>query len=116
MSRRIERINQLIKKELGRIFLEEFDLPRDILLTVMKVETTPDLLQAKIWLSVFPDSKRKEIFKILDKKKSKIRRFLGKKIALKIMPRLEFLVDKSEEKRDTINRLLKEIKNGTKKT
>lgn len=113
MSRRIERINELIKKELGKIFMEELDLPRDLLLTVTSVETSADLSLSKIWLSVFPFKKKDEIFKIINRGKKEIRDILfGEKINLRIAPRVLFLVDEGEEKRDKINRIFNKIKNG----
>lgn len=111
MSRRIERVNQLIKEELGRILAEELDLPRDILLTVMNVETVRDFSLAKIWLSIFPTGKREEIFKIINKEKANIRKILSHKIILKTMPQIKFLIDESEDKREAINDLFKKIEN-----
>ena len=49
MSQRIQRINQLIKRELSQILLDEFDWeedgrrPKEILVTLTRVETSADL-------------------------------------------------------------------------
>ena len=39
MSNRIQRVNSLIKDELGKILLREVDFPKDVLVTITGVET-----------------------------------------------------------------------------
>ena len=54
MSERIQKINKLIKRHLGEIFLKELSLKPGLFLTVSKVDTTPDLRYTQVFISVFP--------------------------------------------------------------
>ncbi len=114
MTRRIERICKVIKEDFGKIFMEELDLPRDILLTVTKAEISKDLSVCKIWISIFPFAKKDEVFGMITKDKKDLRRIFGKMINLRITPEVIFYLDEGEEKGDKIDRLLAEIKNNGK--
>ena len=43
MSQRILKVNQLIKKELSQIILKEAEFPKEVLVTLTRVETLPNL-------------------------------------------------------------------------
>ena len=47
MSNRIEKVNSLIQTELSQIFLKEVDFPKNILATITRVETVPNLSETK---------------------------------------------------------------------
>ena len=68
MGKRIQRVNQLIKKELGQILLREIEFPADTLVTVTRVETSPDLREGKIFISVIPEIKTTRIIDFLNRK------------------------------------------------
>ncbi|HEX67559.1 MAG TPA: ribosome-binding factor A, partial [bacterium] len=64
-SRRLPRVNSLLKEEIANILLKEIDFPKEVLVTVTRVECSPDLRQAKIYVSVIPKEKKERVFKIL---------------------------------------------------
>jgi len=68
MSKRIKRVNQLIKQEISQILLREIDSLKDTLVTVTRAETTPDLRESKIFLSVIPEENTNKIIKFLNRK------------------------------------------------
>lgn len=109
MSHRIPQLNSLIKKELGRAFLDEIELPAGALTTIMKVETTHDLNQAKIWVSVLPQTHRAVTLRALQKQRTTLQSFLNRRLVLRKIPRLIFCLDTSEEKAARINKLLDQI-------
>ena len=47
MAERIPRVNQLIQEELGKILHREIEFPEDVLVTITRVEASPNLIQAK---------------------------------------------------------------------
>ncbi len=106
---RIDRINELIKETLADILLKEIEIPPDVFLTVVKVDTSRDLLYTKVFFSVFPEKKFGEILRILEKKIYFIQGKLNKKLHLKPLPRIYFLADKTEAKAEKIEKLLKDI-------
>ena len=68
MSERMELVNANIHKYIDEYILREIDLPRDLFVTLTRVETTKDLKFSKIFLSVIPDNKRGTALRILNGK------------------------------------------------
>ena len=90
MSDRILKINKLLKQEVGKIIFEEIDLEKEILATVIKVDTPDDLRYSKIFISVLPPEKTEEIFEKLNKNIWGIQQILNKKLKMRQVPRIEF--------------------------
>jgi ribosome-binding factor A len=90
MNDRILKINKLLKQEVGKIIFEEIDLEKEILLTVIKVDTPNDLRYSKIFISVFPSAKTEEVFEKLNKNIWGIQQILNKKLKMRQVPRIEF--------------------------
>ena len=106
-SQRVEQINELIKREMSRIFIREIETPEGSLITITHVETTSDLLQAKIWVSIFPIQQSKTVFKELLKKIGYLQGLLNRRLVLKPLPRIQFLLDQTEEKASQVEDILK---------
>ena len=111
MARRIDRVNELIRKEISHIISRDMNDPRlDGLLTISQVKTSPDLREARILVSVMGDRQEKE--KALGALKSAsgfIRHRLGGKLSLQRIPSLSFLLDDSMEKANDLFRLLDQV-------
>ena len=67
-SNRLEKINELIRVEIGKIIHGEIDLEMGTLVTIVRVATSPTLEHATIWISVFPKSGEKEVLAKINKK------------------------------------------------
>jgi len=107
MSRRIEKINELLKQEISSLILRELDFKRDVIITVTKVETYSDLNKARVGISILPFSKSEQVLKILNAKNSEIQRLLNQKLKMKIVPKIKFKLDSSAEKISRVEQLLK---------
>jgi len=107
---RVDRVNELVKETLANIISEETDFPSGVFVTVVKVDTSRDLRYARVFLSVFPEKRFGEIFRLLEKRIYFLQGKLNKKLSMKPLPRIEFVVDKTEVEADKIEKLLKEIK------
>lgn len=110
MSKRISQVNSLLKSELSQIFLRELELPRDCLITITRGEATPDLREARVWVSVLPEKETRRVFKELNKKKREIQRLLHKKLVMRPLPRIEFKIDKTEVEASRMEQLLDNLK------
>jgi len=107
---RMVKINELIKRELSNIFIREMEMPDNSLTTITQVETTQDLFESKIWVSIFPYENSTQILGELIKKSSYFKGLLGKRIRnLKPFPKLKFVLDKTEEKAKKIEKVLDKI-------
>lgn len=111
MSRRIARVNELLKQEVSNLILKELDFSKDVMVTITRVETSSDLRQAKIKISVIPLLKAEKILKVLNSQIFTIQKLLNQKLKMKIVPKIRFELDKSEEKVSRVDQLLKKINN-----
>lgn len=110
MSQRIQRKNQLIKKELSQILLKEFDFQRNILVTLTRVETSVSLSDAKAYISIIPEQRIKEIVKILNQNSGQIRRKIGERLKTRIIPKIRFIEETKTREAARIDELLEKIK------
>lgn len=106
MSERTVKLNELIKRHLGEIFLKELSLKPGLFLTISKVDTTPDLRYTQVFISVFPYKDSDYAIKTLSKELYSIQGSLNKKLSMRPLPRLEFKLDPTEEEADKIEKIL----------
>ncbi|WP_114748675.1 30S ribosome-binding factor RbfA [Pleomorphovibrio marinus] len=96
-SKRQQKYAKLIQKELGDIFLKESrNLIGNAMVTVTRVQMSPDLGLAKVYLS-FLMANNQELFEKIDKAKKGIRGKLGSRIGktVRIIPEIAFFPDES---------------------
>jgi ribosome-binding factor A len=107
---RTRRVAELIQEELGRLMIHEFQDPATGFVTVTRVEMTPDLLNARVYLSVFGGTEPEAFVDRLEKSKGRIRKALASRIKLKYNPALFFALDPGPEYADKIDRLIERVK------
>jgi len=108
---RPRRVAELVQAELSRLLLSEFQNAETGLLTVTRVEMTPDLRQARVFLSVLgPGGAGEAVLERLEKSMGYIRRALASRVKVKYNPELFFLLDPGAEHQERIDRLIEEIK------
>ncbi len=110
MSKRIERLNELIKRELGKIILREVEFPKNVLVTITRVETSSDLSDSNVWVSVFPEDQTERVFKILNYKIYNLQQKINKLLKMRPIPKLNFMREKEIKKADKIEELLEKVK------
>ncbi len=105
---RQQKINRLIQKELGEIFLLQTKAMPGILVSVSGVRISPDLSVAKAYLSIFPSEKGKELLANIKTNVKAIRYDLGQRLGkqLRIIPELVFYIDDSLDYLENIDKLL----------
>ena len=109
MSKRLAKINELIKHSIAEIIERELSLKPGVFLTVAKVDTTADLRYSRVFVSIFPEKEITYGMMSLEKEIYRLQGILNKKLSMKPLPRLEFKLDLTESKADEIERLLKKI-------
>jgi ribosome-binding factor A len=107
---RTRRVAELIRSELSRLLITEFQDPASGLLTVTRVEMTPDLLTARVFLSVFGAADPAALLDRLERSRGALRRALASRVKLKYNPELFFALDPGPEHQDRIDRLIEETK------
>lgn len=109
MRNRIERINELIRTELNRVFLQELSFKSGVIATITKVDTAPDLRSCRVSISVFPENERDYIEKTLNRELYHIQGALNQRLHLAPLPRISFLTDTTETAADEVEQLLRNI-------
>lgn len=95
-SNRIGRINEEIQRELAEL-LRELKDPRvqKTMLSITRVETTPDLRYAKVYVSLLDKEYTKETLAGLKSSSGYLRRELGRSLQLRYTPELQWQADDS---------------------
>lgn len=110
MSNRIQRINSLLKQELGKILFREIDLSSDVLLTITRCETFSNLSEAKVYLSVLPEKKAEDILGIVNKKVFDIQKNLNKRLKMRPIPKIRFVKEEKNKEAQRVEELLENLK------
>lgn len=107
---RQQKVAKQIQKDISDIFIKEAaPLLRGVMVSVTMVRMSPDLGFAKIYLSIFPFEKNKEVMEILSGNNWLVRKALGTRIKdqLRQLPEIAFYLDDSLEYIENIDNLLK---------
>ena len=108
---RILRVNELLQRELGNVFITVVSsaMP-NALVTVTKVKAAIDLRDATVLVSVYGKNVDKEaVLGFLERNRALIQSELAHKIVLKYTPRLHFRLDESAEKADKVLSIIREL-------
>ena len=95
-SNRINRINEEIQKELANLIRTLKD-PRiqNTMISITRVETTPDLRYTKVYVSFLQEDKAEDALKGLQSAAGFLRRELGNALKLRYTPQIMWALDDS---------------------
>ena len=111
-----ERVGETLKEEIGAIIEGELGDPRIALCHVTEILLAPDGKSARVFISVQGDEQEaRQTVKGIEAAKGYIRRELLKRMGVRHLPELTFLLDRSEEYGARIDELLGRIKKRVKK-
>ncbi len=106
MSERIAKLNSLVQQEVATILSREVEFPSGMFVTVSKAEVAVDAESAKVWLSVLPATHEDEALKIVTDRITDIQSILNKRLVMKFVPKLTFVLDRSQERAQHITQVL----------
>ena len=115
MSRRIERLNSLIRRDVSELLRYEVKDPRvSGVVSVTKVDTSSDIQHAKVFVSVYGDLREKEAtISALQSAAGFIRRQLRGRLETRNVPVLRFILDdtltEGNQMLDLLDRLATEM-------
>lgn len=112
MSRRLERVSEELRSEIARLLRAEVADPRVALVTILRVDPSPDLRNALVFWSRIERDRGPTVEAVADGLASAagfLRRRLAQELPLKRMPALEFRYDAALEDGDRTLALLREI-------
>lgn len=107
-DRRREKLNNLIREELSKILDREFEFPSETMLTLTRVDMSPDGHYATVFFTVF--RKEKETLDILEKNVYTTQQMLNRRMRVRPVPKIRFAIDEQEMNRESIEKSLSDLK------
>lgn len=107
---RVNKFNELIKQELGKIIFNFLDVKPGILVTITRVNTAADLFSAIVFVSIYPNSEAEGIFGKMSRSIYEIQQLLNKKLKIRPVPKIIFRQDKNPEEASEIEKLIADVK------
>jgi len=102
---RSRRVAEQLRHELADILWREIQDPRIKGMTLTAVEMTSDLEHAKVWFTLLT-GETPEVIKGLQSATGFLRRELGRRMRLRLVPSLDFIYDQSVERGAHLSQLI----------
>lgn len=119
MANRIEKVNSLLGHQISQIILRDFDF-QGVLVTLTHVDTTPNLIEARVYISVLvprrslgeggPEEKSEKIVEILNSGVPSIQKKINKLLNMRPIPKITFKKDEKIAEAARIESLLNNLK------
>ncbi len=110
MSAKTEKIAQIIQRNISEIIQFELKNPKLGFVTITDCTVTNDLSYAKLYVSFLGQDARSEAgLKVLNKSKGFLRTQLSKKMSIRKVPELIFVIDDALERGNKIEKIIFEM-------
>jgi len=109
MNHRLERVCEVLKRELGQIIARELDFG-SVLVTLSSVDVTPDLKQAHVFVTALGTaSQQRNALEKLEKNRVLLQNEMAKRVTLKTTPHLHFQIDAAIERGVRVLNIMSEL-------
>lgn len=109
MKHRLERVCEVLKRELGVILLREIDFS-PVLVTISSVDVTPDLKHAHVYVSALgTPAAQRHVLEKLEKHRAALQSEIAKRVTLKNTPHLFFKLDEAIERGSRVLSIMHEL-------
>jgi ribosome-binding factor A len=110
MTRRTQRVGELLQAEISQLLLRSVQDPRVRMTSVSAVDVSPDLRRAVVHVSVLDENQRNESLSALRHAAGFIRHQLANRLRhMRVMPELIFEIDRGAEHSQRISDLLERL-------
>ncbi len=107
-SYRLDKVNELLKREIGSFVQREFEWPGTIV-SILDVEVTDDLREARVWVGAVGSMPPAVVVDFLTRRRGAIQSAVSRRVVLRHTPRLTFRHDDSARRGVDIVNLLDDI-------
>ena len=109
-SLRLQRVRELLKREIGEAIRREFHVSEAGLITVNDVDLAGDLKSATVFISILgnPDQQKRG-FQLLNEHRIRLQGFIGRAVVLKYTPKLKFAFDDSIVRGNRVLQIIEEL-------
>lgn len=117
MSQRLQRVQELLKRQLGEIVRREIPIEEGGMITVNEVVVSPDLHLATVYFSIVGSEDQKHRgLQLLKRDRKRIQSRLARLVVLKYLPRLRFVADDSIARGSRVLQIIEELENPSSET
>jgi ribosome-binding factor A len=109
-SLRMQRVRELLKREIGEVIRREFDVSEAGLITVNDVDVAGDLHSALVFISILGNAdQEKRGMALLSRHRKRIQGLVGRAVVLKYTPTLRFLMDDSVVRGNRVLQIIEDL-------
>ena len=109
-SLRLQRVRELLKREIGEVIRREFPVSEAGLISVNDVDVAGDLHSAIVFISILGTAEQqKRGLAMLTQHRKRIQGLVGRAVVLKYTPTLKFLVDDSIARGNRVLQIIEEL-------
>jgi len=110
MSLRLERVRELLKREIGEIIRRELPVNEAGLISVNDILVASDLHSATVFVGIFGNAQtQKRGIDLLEQNRKRIQGMVANSVILKYTPQLRFVLDDSVERGNRVMQILDEL-------
>jgi len=109
-SLRLQRVRELLKREIGEAVRREFHVAECGLISVNDVDVAGDLKSTTVYISIFGNpEQQKRGFQLLTDHRVRIQGLVGRAVVLKYTPTLKFVFDDSIARGNRVLQIIEEL-------
>jgi ribosome-binding factor A len=107
---RLQRVRELLKRQIGEVIRREFPVSEAGLVTVNDVDVAGDLHSALVFVSILgnPDQQKRGL-SLLTRHRKRIQGLVARAIVLKYTPTLKFLMDDSVARGNRVLEIIEDL-------
>ena len=109
-SLRIQRVRELLKREIGEVIRREFPVSEAGLVTVNDVDVAGDLHSAIVYISILGNAdQQKNGIHLLSQHRKRIQSMVARGVVLKYTPTLRFVMDDSVVRGNRVLEIIEQL-------
>lgn len=114
LSFRLQRVRELLKRQIGEVIRRELPLSEAGVITVNDVDVSNDLHLATVFVGIVgSEEQRRKSFDLLQKQRKRIQGLVARAVVLKYTPQLRFVMDDSITRGNRVLQILDEIERSS---
>lgn len=113
-SLRLQRVRELLKREIGEVIRREFPVSEAGLVTVNDLDVSGDLHSAVVFISILGTAEQqKRGLSLLTRHRARIQGLVARGVVLKYTPKLKFIMDDTVVRGNRVLEILDELEKTT---
>ncbi len=114
MSLRLERVRELLKRQVGEVIRRELPIGEAGVVNVNDLAVASNLQNATVYIGILGGTaQKKRALELLEKNRKRIQALVSKGVVLKYTPRLRFVLDESVERGNRVLKILDDLEHSS---